>query len=45
MLFDIQGQTIHAIRAALDAVARTQQEMAKLIPGDTRMAGRDGLRT
>ncbi len=33
-LFDIQGQTINALRAALDAVSRTQDEMAKLFQGD-----------
>ena len=33
-LFEIQGQTIDALREALAAVARTQDEMAKLFAGD-----------
>ena len=33
-LFDIQGQTINALRGALDAVSRTQDEMAKLFHAD-----------
>lgn len=33
-LFDLQGQTIEGLRHALDAVARTQDEMAKLFAHD-----------
>ena len=33
-LFNIQGQTIDALREALSAVARTQDEMAKLFAAD-----------
>lgn len=33
-LFDIQGRTIDGLRAALEAVSRTQDEMAKLFQAD-----------
>ncbi len=33
-LFGLQGQTIEALRGALDAVAKTQDEMAKLYQTD-----------
>ena len=33
-LFEIQGQTIAALREALEAVSRTQDEMARLFQAD-----------
>jgi predicted RNA-binding protein YlqC (UPF0109 family) len=34
-LFELQGRTIDALRDALEAVARTQDEMSKLFLSDT----------
>lgn len=34
-LFELQGQTIDALRSALEAVARTQDEMSKVFVADT----------
>lgn len=34
-LFELQGHTIDALRSALEAVARTQDEMSKVFLADT----------